>query len=115
MSQEHHCLFNFGQADTGMDAVEMFDSRMILQLSDASSKKSFPQGNPRKGCRQRRQAAEDPDVLVVGEPGGSVGKADQGGQGDGKGAHDAGSKEQEDSGRRAQQPDDQKLFGRRHG
>lgn len=41
MSQEHHCLFNFGQADTGMDAVEMFDSRMILQLSDASSKNPF--------------------------------------------------------------------------
>ena len=32
MTQEHQCLFNFGQADTGMDAVETFDSRMILQL-----------------------------------------------------------------------------------
>lgn len=41
MTQEHQCLFNFGQADTGMDAVETFDSRMILQLSDASSKNPF--------------------------------------------------------------------------
>ena len=31
MSQEHQVLFDFGKGETGMDAVETFDSRTFLQ------------------------------------------------------------------------------------